>query len=82
MDWISPVPGSSIGYTGLLAGPPLIGMVAEASSLRLGIAVIGLAGLLIAALAGILAASKGAGCHPERSEGAITGVMSPSLRSG
>jgi predicted MFS family arabinose efflux permease len=42
---------SSIGYAGLLAGPPLIGMIAEALSLRTGVAAIGLAGLLIAGLA-------------------------------
>jgi predicted MFS family arabinose efflux permease len=46
---------SSIGYAGLLAGPPLIGMIGEALSLRLGVGAIGLAALLIAALAGILA---------------------------
>ena len=55
---------SSIGYTGFLAGPPLIGMVAEALSLRLGIAVIGLAGLVIAVLAGILARTEDPGADP------------------
>jgi fucose permease len=55
---------SSIGYTGFLAGPPLIGMVAEALSLRLGIGVIGLAGLVIAVLAGILARTEDPGADP------------------
>ena len=49
---------SSIGYTGFLAGPPLIGMIGEALSLSVGVAVIGLAGLLIAALAGMLAGDR------------------------
>jgi MFS family permease len=49
---------SSIGYTGFLAGPPLIGMIGEALSLRAGVAAIGLAGLLIAALGGILAPTR------------------------
>lgn len=43
---------SSMGYAGLLAGPPLIGLVAEVLSLRAGMTCIGLAGLLIAALSG------------------------------
>ena len=49
---------SSIGYTGFLAGPPLIGMIGEALSLRVGVAAIGLAGLLIAGLAGVLATER------------------------
>lgn len=49
---------SSVGYTGFLAGPPLIGMVGEALSLRVGVAAIGVAGLLIAGLAGALAAGR------------------------
>lgn len=44
---------SSIGYMGFLAGPPLIGFVAEAISLRGGIAVVGVASVLIVALGGI-----------------------------
>lgn len=47
---------SSIGYTGFVAGPPLIGMIGEVLTLRAGVAIIGLAGLLIAGLAGVLAA--------------------------
>ena len=46
---------SSIGYLGFLTGPPLIGLVAEVLSLRVGVAVVALAGLLIAALAGATA---------------------------
>jgi MFS family permease len=38
---------SAIGYTGLLAGPPLIGFVAEWISLRGGVALIGVFSLLI-----------------------------------
>ena len=53
---------SAVGYAGFLAGPPLIGVVAEAWSLRAGIAIIGLAGLLIAVLARIL--NPGAEAHP------------------
>ena len=45
---------STLGYTGFLAGPPLIGFVAEATSLRGGLAVVGAAGVLVAALAGAL----------------------------
>ena len=66
---------SSIGYTGFLAGPPLIGMIGEALSLRAGVAAIGLAGLLIAALGGILA--------PTLSLGEAKGTIldsAPSLR--
>jgi hypothetical protein len=31
---------SSLGYLGMMAGPPLVGVVAEASSLTLGLATI------------------------------------------
>ena len=68
---------SSIGYAGLLAGPPLIGMIGEALSLRAGVAAIGLAGLLIAALAGILAPPV----TLSEAKGTIS-AWSPSLRSG
>lgn len=50
---------STFGYTGFLAGPPLIGFVAEATSLRGGLAVVGAAGVLVAALAGAVAARGG-----------------------
>ena len=46
---------SGIGYAGFLAGPPQIGVVGEAVSLRARVGIIRLAGLLIAALAAILA---------------------------
>jgi MFS family permease len=42
---------SSLGYLGFLAGPPLIGGVAQLSSLRLACALLALAGLLVVALA-------------------------------
>jgi hypothetical protein len=66
---------SAIGYAGFLAGPPLIGMVGEALSLRVGIAAIGLAGLLIAALAGILAPSVTLTPNAVRGKGAISGIV-------
>jgi predicted MFS family arabinose efflux permease len=47
---------SSVGYVGFLAGPPLIGLVAEASSLRVGVGLVGLTSLLIIALSGVLPA--------------------------
>ncbi len=42
---------SSLGYLGFLAGPPLIGAVAQLTSLRLAGGVLALAGLLVIALA-------------------------------
>jgi MFS family permease len=42
---------SSLGYLGFLAGPPLIGGVAELASLRLACGVLVIAGLLVMALA-------------------------------
>jgi predicted MFS family arabinose efflux permease len=42
---------SSLGYLGFLAGPPLIGGVAQLTSLRLACALLALAGLLVVALA-------------------------------
>ncbi len=44
---------SSIGYTAFLAGPPLIGFLAEVSSLRQALGVV-----LVAALVGLLAAGS------------------------
>lgn len=55
---------SAIGYTGFLAGPPLIGFAAEALSLRGAIGLIGLASLLILALAGAL--PRGSAFVPRR----------------
>ena len=50
---------STFGYTGFLAGPPVIGLVAEWSSLRVGLAVVVATGAIIAALAATLRASAG-----------------------
>jgi MFS family permease len=50
---------STMGYTGFLAGPPLIGLVAEAATLRAGLAVVGGAGVLVALLAGVLRGTNG-----------------------
>ena len=41
---------SSIGFLGFLAGPPVIGLLAGAATLRLSFLVIGFIGLLIAGL--------------------------------
>jgi hypothetical protein len=49
---------SSVGYIGFLAGPPLIGLVAEATSLRVGVGLVGLTSLLIIALSGVLPATS------------------------
>jgi predicted MFS family arabinose efflux permease len=43
---------SSLGYLGFLIGPPLIGALAELSSLRLACGLLGLSALTVAALAG------------------------------
>jgi MFS family permease len=43
---------SVFGYAGFLAGPPLIGFVAQATSLRGGLAVVIITSLIVAALAG------------------------------
>jgi hypothetical protein len=45
---------SSLGYTGFLAGPPLIGLVAESTSLRVGVGIVGLTSVMIVGLAGRL----------------------------
>ena len=52
---------STCGYTGFLAGPPLIGWVAEAATLRGGLAVVGGAGVLVALVARALRGDAGAG---------------------
>jgi fucose permease len=49
---------SSLGYLGFLAGPPLIGFVAGASSLRLALAAVVLLGGLIAVLPSTLAEGR------------------------
>jgi MFS family permease len=55
---------SAIGYTGFLAGPPLIGFVAEAISLRGGLALVGITSLLIVVFAGRLPRTSGAAARP------------------
>jgi hypothetical protein len=50
---------STLGWFGFLAGPPLIGFVAEATSLRGGLAVVGAAGVLVAVLARALRLATG-----------------------
>jgi predicted MFS family arabinose efflux permease len=51
---------ASLGYAGLLAGPPLIGFVAQAAGLRTGLLLPMLGLLLVAALAGVARQSRGA----------------------
>jgi predicted MFS family arabinose efflux permease len=50
---------ASLGYAGLLAGPPLIGFVAQAAGLRTGLLLPMLGLLLVAALAGVARQSRG-----------------------
>ena len=50
---------ATLGYTGLLAGPPLIGFVAQMTNLRGGMAAVGMACLLTAVLAGTLREDDG-----------------------
>jgi MFS family permease len=47
---------TTIGYAGFLFGPGIIGSVAEATSLRIGLGAVVIAGLSIALLAGRVAA--------------------------
>ncbi|MGZ8376950.1 MAG: MFS transporter [Gemmatirosa sp.] len=63
---------STFGYTGFLVGPPVIGLVAEGSSLRVGLAVVVAAGLVIAALAGTLRAPPGDAPPPPEASRAET----------
>lgn len=49
---------ATMGYLGFLAGPPVIGLIAEATSLRVSLALVAGLSLLIAAMAGLL--------HPRR----------------
>ncbi|MBV8928406.1 MAG: MFS transporter [Mycobacteriaceae bacterium] len=44
---------------GFVASPPLVGMIADATSLRVGLLLVPAAGLIVAALAGALAAANG-----------------------
>jgi hypothetical protein len=55
---------TSLGYLGFLAGPPLIGGIAQLTSLRLAGAVIVLAGLLVVLLAGAAAVPGKVGAAP------------------
>jgi hypothetical protein len=55
---------SSLGYLGFLAGPPMIGAIAQLSSLRLASGVLVFAGVVVLMLAPV------AGAHPRR-EGAM-----------
>ncbi|NJK46475.1 MAG: MFS transporter, partial [Pleurocapsa sp. SU_196_0] len=41
-------------YAGFLVGPPLIGLLSEATSLRVGLAAVAVAGALIAALSSLV----------------------------
>jgi MFS family permease len=43
---------STIGYLGFLFGPPFIGFIAQASSLRVSLALIAIMGTMIALIAG------------------------------
>ena len=43
---------STLGYTGFLAGPPLIGFVAEGTTLRGGLALVVVSSAVVASLAG------------------------------
>lgn len=56
---------TTLGYLGFLAGPPLIGAMAEVTSLPAGLALLPLLGLLIAALAPVVGASETSASEPE-----------------
>jgi MFS family permease len=45
---------SAVGYSGFLVGPPLIGLLSEATSLRVGLAAVAMAGACIAALSSLV----------------------------
>ena len=63
---------STAGYFGFLVGPPLIGRVAEWSSLRLGLGVIG----LLSALTALLAPAVGGGPGGRREDATLGGTIS------
>jgi MFS family permease len=65
---------------GFLAGPPLIGVIADASSIRLGLTLVPLAGLIILLTSGILDARRTHGPAAERAttaKGDMAGVPQP-----
>ncbi len=43
---------ATLGYTGFLVGPPLIGTLAEALSLRTALGLLGIVGVLVALFGG------------------------------
>ncbi len=49
---------STVGYAGFLVGPPLIGLLSEATSLRIGLATVAVAGAAIAALSSLVRAGR------------------------
>jgi MFS family permease len=49
ISWVA-----SVAYAGFLAGPPIIGWIAELTSLRFGLALVALMGLLVMGLAGVV----------------------------
>jgi MFS family permease len=61
---------STFGYAGFLVGPPLIGLVAHASSLRIGLLVLVVTSLLVALLAGAIRRSGGGPHHAEAGDAA------------
>jgi len=49
---------ATLGYTGFLVGPPLIGLVAEATSLPASLGMVAALALLVTALAGLLGTAR------------------------
>jgi MFS family permease len=52
---------TTLGYTGYLAGPPIIGLLAQSSTLRVALCVVVLAGFLIAALSSAAGTARNRG---------------------
>jgi hypothetical protein len=65
---------SSLGYLGFLGGPPLIGGVAQYTSLRLAAVIMVLAGLLVTVLAGAAAVPAAADGTDRREAGPLVGT--------
>ena len=63
---------STMGYVGLLAGPPLIGFVAEATNLRIGFGLVAISSALIVWLG---TAIPGTGTRPARRRPADAGLV-------